>query len=110
MCALRENGTWRLANAQQQYSRDHPADPNDVAGFTDNHNGFIRFTYTPRDLSACRVSPFPTGIPYRGNKEHLLSFVIAISITRAYTRKRNCRNISLREWLFPEICGFLAEV
>lgn len=45
----------------------------------DNRNGFIRFTYTPRDLSAFRPSRRYLAL-YRGYKEHLLSFVIIIPI------------------------------
>lgn len=43
----------------------------------DKRNGFIRFTYTPRDLNAFRPSRRYLA-PYRGYKEHLLSFVIII--------------------------------
>lgn len=51
----------------------------------DNRNGFIRFTYTPRDLSAFRPSRRYLAL-YRGYKEHLLSFVIVIPIACSYVK------------------------
>lgn len=51
----------------------------------DNRNGFIRFTYTPRDLSAFRPSRRYLAL-YRGYKEHLLSFVIVIPIACSYAK------------------------
>lgn len=51
----------------------------------DNRNGFIRFTYTPRDLSAFRPSRRYLAL-YRDYKEHLLSFIIAIPIACSYAK------------------------
>lgn len=75
MCAIRENGTRRrrwLANARNNTAATIGWILMTLPALArDNRNGFIRFTYTPHDLSAPRASG-----RYPASKQHKTLIII----------------------------------